>query len=282
MLGFIRVLATILGLLIAVLSIFFFIRFRSRRWIYLVVFKMLDNSLAPYLALAGAVAVILGIFSGAPVAILAGSIGMVVSIQYVFQVTKSHPGFVKAFGPGWPETIPSALKDRMLPNRWMGLSPRLGESNCDHDVPFWTICNSSRQLLCDIWHPSPGIPPSGLGFIYLHGSSWHYSDKDYGTRPFLSHLAAQGHVVMDVAYRLCPEVDLWEMVGDVKRAIGWMKANAGQYGVDPGKIVLAGGSAGAHLALLAAYTARDPQYLPGDLQGLRSIGKRSGFVLRAS
>jgi acetyl esterase/lipase len=71
---------------------------------------------------------------------------------------------------------------------------------------------------------------------------------------------------MDVAYRLCPEVDLWEMVGDVKRAVAWLKANAGQYGVDPDKIVLAGGSAGAHLALLAAYTALNPLYTPDDLR----------------
>jgi acetyl esterase/lipase len=73
---------------------------------------------------------------------------------------------------------------------------------------------------------------------------------------------------MDVAYRLCPEVNLWEMVGDVKRAIGWMKANGAGYGVDPGKIVLAGGSAGAHLALLAAYTSHDSKFTPEDVQGL--------------
>lgn len=55
--------------------------------------------------------------------------------------------------------------------------------------------------------------------MYLHGSAWYLLDKDYGTRPFSRHLAAQGHVIMDVAYRLCPEVDIYEMVGDVKRAV---------------------------------------------------------------
>ena len=49
------------------------------------------------------------------------------------------------------------------------------------------------------------------------------------------------------AYRLCPEVDIYGMVGDVKRAIAWMKANASRYGVNPEKIVLGGGSAGGHL-----------------------------------
>jgi acetyl esterase/lipase len=32
-------------------------------------------------------------------------------------------------------------------------------------------------------------------------------DKDFGTRHFFHHLTAQGHTVMDVAYRLCPEGD---------------------------------------------------------------------------
>jgi acetyl esterase/lipase len=48
---------------------------------------------------------------------------------------------------------------------------------------------------------------------------------------------------MDVAYRLCPEVDIYGMIGDVKRAIAWIKANASRYDVNPEKIVLGGGSA---------------------------------------
>ncbi len=71
---------------------------------------------------------------------------------------------------------------------------------------------------------------------------------------------------MDVAYRLCPEVDIYGMIGDVKRAIAWMKANASRYGVNPEKIVLGGGSAGGHLALLAGYTPQHPELTPEDLK----------------
>ena len=92
-------------------------------------------------------------------------------------------------------------------------------------------------------------------------------DKDFGTRPFFRHLAAQGHTVMDVAYRLLPEVDIYGMVGDAKRAVAWMKANADHYGVDPDKIVLGGGSAGAHIALLAGYTPEHPELRPEELNG---------------
>jgi len=61
--------------------------------------------------------------------------------------------------------------------------------------------------------PPEGVPATGLAFIYLHASAWWILDKDSGTRPLFRHLVAQGHVVMDVAYRLCPEVDIYEMVG---------------------------------------------------------------------
>jgi acetyl esterase/lipase len=79
------------------------------------------------------------------------------------------------------------------------------------------------------------------------------------------HLAAQGHVIMDVAYRLCPEVDLRGMVGDVKRALVWMRQHAGEYGVDPSKLMLAGASAGGNIALLAAYAPYHPDLTPQEI-----------------
>lgn len=42
--------------------------------------------------------------------------------------------------------------------------------------------------------------------IYFPGSGWWVLDKDFGPRPFFRQLVAQGHMIMDVAYRLCPEV----------------------------------------------------------------------------
>jgi acetyl esterase/lipase len=96
----------------------------------------------------------------------------------------------------------------------------------------------------------------------MHGGSWFMLDKDLGTRPFFRQLAAQGHVIMDVAYRLHPETDLKGMVNDVNRAIVWMKENAALYKVDPDHIVVGGGSAGGHLALMAAYTTGKMDFVP--------------------
>lgn len=123
------------------------------------------------------------------------------------------------------------------------------------DVVFHTYETTQRDLLCDIWEPGPTMDQTGIGIIYLHGSAWTLFDKDYGTRPFFTHLVDQGHMVMDVAYRLFPETDMQGMVDDTRHAIAWLKQQASRFKISPDKIVICGGSAGGQIGLLAAYTA---------------------------
>ena len=133
------------------------------------------------------------------------------------------------------------------------------------DIAFATPPGSARPLLCDLWQPPIDVPPSGLAYIYFHGSAWVLLDKDVGTRTLFARLAAQGHVIMDVAHRLYPETDIEGLVGDVRRSIAWMKAHGEALGVRPDCIVIGGGSAGAHLAMLAAYTEGHPALTPAGL-----------------
>jgi acetyl esterase/lipase len=90
--------------------------------------------------------------------------------------------------------------------------------------------------------------------------------QDVLTRPFFRQLAAQGHVILDAGHRSCPEADVTGMVADVHRAVAWIKANAERYGVDPARVVVMGGSSGAHIALLAAYAPGHPQLTPHELR----------------
>jgi acetyl esterase/lipase len=156
----------------------------------------------------------------------------------------------------------------MLRRRLTWRLPRTPQPRWTRDVSFWTIPGADRQLLADLWQPPAGIEPSGTAIVYLYGGSWHFFDKDVLTRPFFRQLAAQGHVVMDAGHRSCPEVDVTGMVGDVHRAVAWIKANADRYGVNPERVVVMGGSSGAHIALLAAYAPGDPRLTPEELQGV--------------
>jgi acetyl esterase/lipase len=236
--------------------------------------KLLAGAFAPVLALVGLVGAALGLLSRAPLALISGGLGAILSAGFVRRVTAPHAGFERAFGPGWRDRVPAERAARMLQRRWTWRIPAPPKPCFEPDIPFWTVVPSAsrgaheanRRLLCDIWRPGFSVKPSGLALAYLHAGGWQQFDKDTYTRPFFSYLAAQGHVIMDVSYRLCDEADLFGIVGDVKRAIAWIKANAGRYGVDPKRVVAAGGSAGGHLALLAAYTPNHPQLDPEDVR----------------
>ncbi len=259
-------LATGLSLLSAGLGALHYYRVRSTPGAALSAPKMIAEALSPYAAVAGGAGATLGLLAGAPVAVLAGLFGAGASMQYVQRVLASHDGFARAFGPEWESRLPAERTARMLPQRWSVGLPPSPEPRWERDLPFWTLPGTDRQLLCDLWQPPEGVPPSGLAFIYFHGSGWHFIDKDAGTRPMFGHLAAQGHVVMDVAYRLCPEVNWQEMAGDPRRAVAWMKEHAAEYGVDPERVVLAGASAGGQLALLSAFAPDHPALTPEDVQ----------------
>lgn len=230
---------------------------------------LIAGALSPYWAIMGIAGAAIGWIYQAFWAIPMGIVSAGTMIWFVWRCTRDHDGFEKAFGAGWSEQILPEQTKHMVQKRWkwflkMKASP---EPSWERDVPFWKVPEYDRELLCDIWSPPDGNV-SGLAFVFCHGSSWYMLDKDFQTRPFFRHLVAQGHTVMDVAYRLCPEVDIYGMIGDVKHAIAWMKANADRYGVNPEKIVLAGGSAGGHLALLAGYTPQTPEFTPEDLKNV--------------
>ena len=63
-----------------------------------------------------------------------------------------------------------------------------------------------------------------------------------------------GFHVFDIDYRLTPPERWIDASTDVESALIWLKENAKRYGVDLGRVSVIGHSAGAHLAMLAAYT----------------------------
>ncbi len=261
------ILATILSGISLLMSILLFIRLKG---ISMALFaKLAAAALSLEWAFLGAVGAVLGWVYQAYWAVPMGVVGAGVMFHYGWRNTRSHTGFEKAFGAGWSDLISPQQAKQMVKKRWqlfvnMKASPKPLVAK---DLAFWKVEGIEREILCDLWRPANGNV-SGLAFIFLHGSGWAAGDKGFGTEPFFNHLVAQGHTVMDVAYRLCPEVQLNEMVGDAKRAVAWMKDNAEKYGVDPSRIVLAGGSAGAHIAMLGAYTSNHSGLTPEKLKNV--------------
>jgi acetyl esterase/lipase len=127
-------------------------------------------------------------------------------------------------------------------------------SYSDHG-PFGTL---------DVWHRAD-LPLDGRAPVLLqvHGGAWQYGDKRNQAEPLLGYLAERGWVCVTVNYRLAPSARWPAMIVDVKRAIAWIRENIGGHGGDPEFIAVTGGSAGGHLAALAALSANDPDFQPG-------------------
>ena len=267
--SFLQIMAVVLASVTTIMSVLLFLQLH---WPAPVLWflRLFTSALSPFLALVAVFTTVVGLTTGSLLITLIGIYNLMIYLLHMFIVTRPPnvaTNFEQAFGVHWQNFINTEQKNHFLTSRTILKLPAVPNPRFEQNISFATIPNTDRKLLCDIWRPSPTIASSGLGFIYLHGAAWYMLDKDLGTRPFFSHLAAQGHVVMDVAYRLAPETDLLGMVNDAKRAIVWMKENADTYGVNPDSIIVGGGSSGAHLAMLAAYTANDPQCIPEELQG---------------
>jgi acetyl esterase/lipase len=229
--------------------------------------KSMATALTPAVTVLGALAAALGARCRSRFAIITGGLGASVAAYYVTRVTAGHDGLERAFGPDWQQRLPPGADRRMLRRRRSMRLPRVPAPRWARDVPFWTIPGTDRQLLADIWEPAANVERTGTAIVYLYGGSWHFFDKDVLTRPLFRQLTAQGHVIMDAAHRSCPETDVIGMVGDVHRAVAWIKANADRYGIDPQRVVVMGGSSGAHIALLAAYAPHEPRLVPEELHG---------------
>jgi len=115
------------------------------------------------------------------------------------------------------------------------------------DVPYAYI--SVFQKL-DIYLPETGAGPYPV-IVSVHGGAWMMCDKnDVQLSPALKALD-EGFAVVSVNYRLSGEAKFPAQIHDVKAAIRWIRAHAADYGLDPDRIAVWGGSAGGHLSELA-------------------------------
>ncbi len=89
--------------------------------------------------------------------------------------------------------------------------------------------------------------------VFFHGSGW-YSGTVLQFAEYARLLADRGMVAALAEYRVKVgyEATPFDSVSDAKSAIRWLRRNAGTYGIDPHRLVAAGGSAGGHIAMSAA------------------------------
>jgi len=129
------------------------------------------------------------------------------------------------------------------------------------DIPYGP---GGTEHLLDIWRRhdlAPGRRAPVL--IQVPGGAWAVGDKRVQAYTLMSRMAELGWICVSINYSKSPRCTFPTHLIDVKRAIAWVRENIADYGGDPDFMAITGGSAGGHLASLAALTPNDPQFQPG-------------------
>ena len=116
-----------------------------------------------------------------------------------------------------------------------------------------SIDGPGGPLALRLYRPGVSAPPL---LVFLHGGGWVIGDLDIQDGLCRALVNRAGCAVLSVDYRLAPEHPFPAASDDAWAAFRWAAAHGGDLGVDPGRLGVAGDSAGGNLALGVALRAR--------------------------
>lgn len=146
------------------------------------------------------------------------------------------------------------------------------EAVADLEYPAGAPEDAEKHRL-DIYRPRGAERRPVL--FFLHGGAWVRGDrKQY---PFFGNFFAKaGYVVVIPSYRLAPKHPHPAQIEDAAAAFAWTARNIAAHGGDPARIVVAGHSAGGHLAALLATNLRWLRAHGVDASAIRGVISLSG------
>ncbi len=124
------------------------------------------------------------------------------------------------------------------------------------DIPYYDPAMrlddyAQSQCKLDVYYPSG--KKDFITIVWFHGGG-----LTGGGKHIPDELKEQGMAVVPAGYRLSPKATHPSYIEDAAAAVAWVKKNIAGYGGNPDKIIVAGHSAGAYLALMLAL---DKQWL---------------------
>jgi acetyl esterase/lipase len=124
-------------------------------------------------------------------------------------------------------------------------------------------------LTMDVFKPAK---PNGIGVLWMVSGGW-YSSHDAISPDMARVFTKRGQTVFAIVHGSQPKYSILEIVQDIDRATRFVRTNAAQYGVDPERLCIAGGSAGGHLSLMQGARGKD-----GDSQAKDPVDRASSKI----
>lgn len=125
-------------------------------------------------------------------------------------------------------------------------------SNIIRDIPY----GGHERHRVDVFIPEDAINNTGVIF-YIHGGGWTSCDKSAHHKD-CEHFCNLGYICATMNYRYVDEyTTVHDELDDITQALKAVKEICAEKGFLINKVLLSGGSAGAHLALMYAYTRSD-------------------------
>ena len=130
-------------------------------------------------------------------------------------------------------------------------------------VPAW-YGGTYRDLKMDLIIPKHRENHSPCpAVLWICGGAFLVMDRSIWMPEMMAY-AERGYAVACLDYRTCNEAPFPAQLQDVKAAIRYLKARAGQFCIDPDRIIVMGESAGGALAALAGVTAGRKEFDVGE------------------
>ncbi|MBV9763011.1 MAG: alpha/beta hydrolase [Acidobacteriaceae bacterium] len=159
-------------------------------------------------------------------------------------------------------------------------SPQLVRFKSIRNVEYARVNGLALNLDASV----PQTEPRSPAVILVHGGGWVRGDRRVDVAPLFEPLNNAGFAWFSIDYRLAADVTQFGVaIEDVQQAVRFVRSRAGEFHVDPDRIVLLGESAGGQLAAMAALRAAPGVCLKGVIAlyaptDLVSLAKESDYI----